>query len=81
MKDQLIKRKYTDLIEEYLEDCLCCSGVWSKFLSQDPNNINRKWKIDGYDYIKSKDFSSKQLTCLTDGTGERCLQCPKSIRN
>lgn len=81
MKDQCIKRKYTDLIEEYLEDYLCCSGVWSKFLSQDPNNINCKWKIDGYDYIKSKDFSSKQLTCLTDGTGERCLQCPKSIRN
>lgn len=47
------------------------------FLTKTKNSINHKRKIDEYDYIKSKDFNSEQLTYMTDGTGERCLQCPK----
>ena len=52
-------------------------GLERKFFNHDPNSIKQRWKIDGYDYIKSKDFSSKQLTYMTDSIGERCLQCPK----
>lgn len=32
-----------------------CSGIWSKFLKPDPDNI--KPQTDGYGYIKHKDFS------------------------
>lgn len=64
-------------IEDHVEEYICGSEICREFLNQDQNNINHKRKIDEYDYIKSKDFNSEQLTYMTDGTGERCLQCPK----
>lgn len=54
IKDLSIKEKYTNLTEEYVEKYLCGSGVWNKFLNQDPNNINHKWKIDGMTTSKVK---------------------------
>ena len=69
--------KDAHFIEDHVEEYICGSEIRSEFLNQDQNNINHKRKIDEYEYIKSKDFNSEQLTYMTDGTGERCLQCPK----